>query len=107
MVASILLALSAASFAGDQEKTITMNDRQNRQSIGSIIVSEYDGVVFTLNLSGITSGIHIYQNGYCSAAIKDGKNVLGGAAGGHFGPENTGKHSVPWSEEGHEGDLPT
>ena len=39
--------------------------------------------------------------------MKDGKKVLGGAAGGHFDPENTGSHSVPWSEEGHEGDLPT
>lgn len=109
---SISLALSAASFANDKGQTVTMNDLQSGQSIGSILVSDYDddGVVFTPNLSGLTPGIHgfhIHQNGDCSAAIKDGKNVLGGAAGGHFDPENTGKHSVPWSEEGHEGDLPT
>lgn len=112
LVGSISLALSAASFAGDQGKTVTMNDLKNGESIGNIIVSDYDddGVVFTPNLTGLTPGIHgfhIHQNGDCSPAMKDGENVLGGAAGGHFDPENTGKHSVPWSEKGHEGDLPT
>ena len=109
---SISLALSATSYADDHAKTVTMNDLKTGQSIGSIIISEYDddGVVFTPNLTGLTSGIHgfhIHQNGDCSPAMKDGKEVLGGAAGGHFDPENTGKHSVPWSDKGHQGDLPT
>tara|TARA_R110000772_G_scaffold199570_5_gene310208 strand:+ start:2964 stop:3557 length:594 start_codon:yes stop_codon:yes gene_type:complete len=115
LIGSMTLALSTASFASDMSdsgKTVIMNDLQSGESIGSIIVSDYDddGVVFTPNLSGLTPGIHgfhIHQNGDCSPAMKDGKNVLGAAAGGHFDPENTGKHSVPWSEKGHEGDLPT
>ncbi|GAC31025.1 superoxide dismutase family protein [Paraglaciecola polaris] len=115
LIGSMTLALSTASFASDMSdsgKTVIMNDLQSGESIGSIIVSDYDddGVVFTPNLSGLTPGIHgfhIHQNGDCSPAMKDGKNVLGAAAGGHFNPENTGKHSVPWSEKGHEGDLPT
>ena len=112
LVGSISLALSAASYADDHEKTVTMNDLKTGKSIGTIVVGDYDddGVVFSPNLTGLTPGIHgfhVHQNGDCSPAMKDGKNVLGGAAGGHFDPENTGKHSVPWSEKGHEGDLPT
>jgi Cu-Zn family superoxide dismutase len=113
LAGSISLALSSASFAGDSEdgKKVMMNNLKTGESIGSVMVSDYDddGVVFTPNLSGLTPGVHgfhIHQNGDCSSAMKDGKNVLGGAAGGHFDPENTRKHSVPWSEEGHEGDLP-
>lgn len=109
---SISIALSAATYADDHAKMVTMKDLKTGESIGSISVKDYDddGVVFTPQLSGLTPGIHgfhIHQNGDCSPAMKDGKRVLGGAAGGHFDPEHTGKHSVPWSEKGHEGDLPT
>ncbi|WP_288389676.1 superoxide dismutase [Cu-Zn] SodC [uncultured Alteromonas sp.] len=115
MVGAVSLALSASSFAGhheDEGKKIMMNNLKTGEAIGSVMVSSYDddGVVFTPKLSGLTPGIHgfhIHENGDCSTAMKDGKKVLGGAAGGHFDPENTGSHSVPWSEEGHEGDLPT
>lgn len=112
LVGSISLALSTASYANDHSETVTMNDLKTGKSIGNIIVSEFDddGVVFTPNLTGLTFGIHgfhIHQNGDCSSAMKNEKKVLGGAAGGHFDPENTGKHSVPWSKQGHEGDLPT
>jgi|TARA_R110000744_G_C19228069_1_gene547838 Cu-Zn family superoxide dismutase len=114
LVGSISLALSSTSFAAHHEegKKVVMNNLSTGESIGSVMVQDYDddGVVFTPNLSGLTPGIHgfhIHQNGDCSSAIKDGKNVLGGAAGGHFDPEKTDKHSVPWSEKGHEGDLPT
>ncbi|GAC16549.1 superoxide dismutase family protein [Aliiglaciecola lipolytica] len=112
LAGSISLALSATSLAGETGKTVTINDLKSGQSIGTIVVSNYDddGVVFAPNLTGLTPGIHgfhIHQNGDCSAAMKDGEEVLGGAAGGHYDPENTNKHSVPWSEDGHEGDLPT
>ncbi|WP_158969506.1 superoxide dismutase family protein [Paraglaciecola sp. L3A3] len=112
LVASVSLALSTVTFAGDKEKTVTINDLKTGESIGQITLSNYDddGVVFSPKLAGLTPGIHgfhIHQNGDCSAAMKDGKKVLGGAAGGHYDPEKTDKHSVPWSEKGHEGDLPT
>jgi Cu-Zn family superoxide dismutase len=115
MVGAISLALSTSSFAAhheDEGKKVVMSNLKTGDEIGSVMVSSYDddGVVFTPKLSGLTPGIHgfhIHENGDCSVAMKDGKKVLGGAAGGHFDPENTGSHSVPWSEEGHEGDLPT
>ncbi len=114
LAGSLTLVLSASSFAGHHDsdgKEVIMNNLETGMSMGSVMVSSYDddGVVFTPNLSGFTPGIHgfhVHQNGDCSPAMKDGKKVLGGAAGGHFDPEGTGKHRAPWSEKGHEGDLP-
>ncbi len=112
LAGAITLVLSAASYADNKGKTVTINDLKTGESIGSIFVIDYDddGVVFTPNLTGLMPGIHgfhVHQNGDCSPAMKDGKEVLGGAAGGHFDPKNTNRHDVPWSEQGHEGDLPS
>lgn len=106
------LRLYHSWFSTGKGKTVIMNDLQSKKSIGRIVVTDYDddGVVFTPDLKGLTPGIHgfhIHQNGDCSPSVIDGENVLGGGAGGHFDPEQTGKHSFPWSEEGHQGDLPT
>lgn len=113
LAGSISLVLSAGSFAGHHEegKEVMMKNLETGNAIGTVMVSSHDddGVVFTPKLSGLTPGVHgfhVHQNGDCSSAMKDGKKVLGGAAGGHFDPENTDKHSAPWSERGHEGDLP-
>lgn len=111
LVGSISLTISAVSFASEDGLAVTMNDLKSGQSMGTIMVSSYDddGVVFKPNLTGLTPGLHgfhIHQNGDCSVAMKDGEKVLGGAAGGHFDPEKTDKHDMPWSEKGHEGDLP-
>ncbi len=100
LAGSLTLMLSASSFAGHHDsdgKEVIMNNLETGMSMGSVVVSSYDddGVVFTPNLSGLTPGIHgfhVHQNGDCSPAMKDGKKVLGGAAGGHFDPEDTGKH---------------
>jgi Cu-Zn family superoxide dismutase len=114
LVGAVSLALSSVSIAvaGDDDSTsVMMKNLKTDSNIGSIKVSEYDddGVVFTPDLSGLkpgAHGFHIHENGDCSATMKNGKKVLGGAAGGHFDPEHTGHHKEPWSESGHEGDLP-
>lgn len=113
LAGSISLVLSAGSFASHHEegKEVMMKNLETGNAIGTVMVSSHDddGVVFTPKLSGLTPGVHgfhVHQNGDCSSAMKDGKKVLGGAAGGHFDPENTDKHRAPWSERGHEGDLP-
>ena len=113
LAGSISLVLSAGSFAGHHEegKEVMMKNLETGHSIGTVMVSSHDddGVIFTPKLSGLTPGahgFHVHQNGDCSPAMKGGKKVLGGAAGGHFDPENTNKHRAPWSELGHEGDLP-
>lgn len=81
LAGSLTLMLSASSFAGHHDsdgKEVIMNNLETGMSMGSVMVSSYDddGVVFTPNLSGLTSGIHgfhVHQNGDCSPAVTDGK----------------------------------
>jgi superoxide dismutase, Cu-Zn family len=42
----------------------------------------------------------------CDPADKDGEKVAGLGAGGHYDPQDTGKHLGPQSDDGHRGDLP-
>lgn len=78
-------------------------------SVGSITISESPyGLVFTPMLQGVTPGMHgfhLHQNGSCAPGEKDGKIVPGLAAGGHYDPEGSGMHGLPWGD-GHLGDLP-
>jgi Cu-Zn family superoxide dismutase len=60
---------------------------------------------FTNVLPWGVHGFHVHQNGDCGPGMKDGKAVAGLAAGGHYDPDNTGKHEGP-SGAGHKGDLP-
>lgn len=50
-------------------------------------------------------GFHVHSNPSCDMEHKDGAMVAGLAAGGHYDPANTGKHSGP-AGGGHLGDLP-
>lgn len=80
-----------------------------RAVIGHVFLSHSAyGVVLTPYLQGLTPGLHgfhLHSNGSCASAEKDGKPVLGLAAGGHYDPKNTGQHGTPWGN-GHLGDLP-
>jgi len=91
-------------------ETITMTDLNSNKAAGTIELSESQyGVVFTPNLSGIAPaihGFHVHTNPSCASSEKDGKTILGGGAGGHYDPMNTGKHGYPWTEDNHLGDLP-
>lgn len=57
------------------------------------------------NLPEGVHGFHIHENPDCGPKEKDGKMEPGGAAGGHFDPDKTGKHAGP-AGKGHLGDLP-
>ena len=57
------------------------------------------------SLSPGAHGIHIHEKGDCEPGKIGGTTVAGGAAGGHFDPDNTGKHEGP-TGMGHLGDLP-
>lgn len=110
LVVSCILLLSGVVFAEDVNiKVNLVNDQGIGKSIGTITISEGPkGLIFTPKLTGLTPGLHgfhVHQNPDCAAAMKDGKQVPGLAAGGHYDPAATGKH------EGHEGmghlgDLP-
>jgi Cu-Zn family superoxide dismutase len=98
------------AFAADSTVTMNLTDEQGiGKSIGTVVISEGpDGLVFTPKLTGLTPGLHgfhIHQNPDCAADTKDGKVVPGLAAGGHYDPEETGKHEG-FEGMGHLGDLP-
>jgi Cu-Zn family superoxide dismutase len=83
-------------------------DRLGKE-IGTITVydSRY-GLILTPELGDLTPGahgFHVHQNADCGAAKQDDKSIAGLAAGGHFDPMKTDKHTGPYGS-GHFGDLP-
>lgn len=113
LFASVFLAALLAAFtasAADVEVTMDLlNDQGIGKSIGTIMISEGPkGLIFTPKLTDLTPGLHgfhVHQNPDCGAGIKDGKQVPGLAAGGHYDPAGTGKHEGH-EGKGHLGDLP-
>jgi Cu-Zn family superoxide dismutase len=112
VAAAIALGMLAALpvFAGDVVVQMNMVTEQGiGKSIGTITISESPyGIVLTPALSEFAPGIHgfhVHQNPDCSPGAKDGKQVSGLAAGGHYDPAGAGRHDGPYAS-GHLGDLP-
>lgn len=106
----MMLGAALLSSGAAQAITVTMQDLNSGASVGQVTVSESPyGVVFTPALSGLPAGLHgfhVHAKGSCDSSMKEGKKVLGGAAGGHYDPANTGRHGMPWQDDSHKGDLP-
>ncbi|MBY7729120.1 superoxide dismutase family protein [Vibrio splendidus] len=104
-----LALISSPVFA--EVVNVEMIDLGSGQSTGTVMISSSEyGAVFTPELKGLPAGshgFHVHVNGSCDSITKDGKIILGGAAGGHYDPENTGKHGFPWTDDNHLGDLPS
>lgn len=100
----------AAVEVNPREIVVQMTDLQTGEGAGTITVTENEyGTLFTPNLSGIKPGLHgfhLHQNPSCATTDLNGKTVVGGAAGGHYDPQKTGKHGSPWTNDNHLGDLP-
>lgn len=80
------------------------------ESIGTITLEDTDyGLLFTPDLSGLAPGVHgfhIHQQASCEPGENDsGKMTPAQQAGGHYDPEDTGRHEGPYGS-GHLGDLP-
>ncbi len=108
VVVGLLTALPV--FAADVEVTMNLvNEQGVGKSIGTVTISEGPkGLVFTPKLIDLTPGLHgfhVHQNPDCAAGMKDGKQVPGLAAGGHYDPAGVGKHEGH-EGKGHLGDLP-
>jgi Cu-Zn family superoxide dismutase len=56
-------------------------------------------------LSPGAHGFHVHEKASCKPAKSKGQVTAAGAAGGHYDPQNTGKHAGPYGD-GHLGDLP-
>lgn len=82
-----------------------LDSKSNKEAGEVVAVQTPYGVAFFPNLKGLKSGLHgfhIHENPNCGSNEKG----LGMQAGGHWDPKKTNKHSFPWDNEGHKGDLP-
>ncbi len=105
--AALLFAASAGA-----AQTVTMHAVSATgvaAALGTVVLEQTPyGVVFTPSLAGLEAGVHgfhIHENGNCGPAEKDGKPGAALAAGGHYDPDNSKQHGLPWGT-GHRGDLP-
>lgn len=93
-----------------QAVTVEMRDLASGATVGQVVLADNPyGVVFTPKLNGLSAGLHgfhVHTNASCDSSMKEGHKVLGGAAGGHYDPELTGRHGAPWKDNVHKGDLP-
>ena len=111
-VMCLLFCAGLTSAAVGAEMTVKMDlvDAQgNATPIGTImLVDTRYGLVIEPDLKDLKPGLHgfhVHANPSCAPAEQNGAPVAALAAGGHFDPEKTDRHSTPWGD-GHLGDLP-
>jgi Cu-Zn family superoxide dismutase len=78
--------------------------------IGTIqLADSADGLVIETDLGDLPPGphgFHLHTHGSCEPAHNDqGQMTAALGAGGHYDPDNTGRHAGP-EGDGHKGDLP-
>jgi Cu-Zn family superoxide dismutase len=78
--------------------------------IGTIqLIDDAGGLVIETDLAGLPPGphgFHLHSEGSCEPAADDeGQMSAAHAAGGHYDPDDTGRHAGP-EGDGHMGDLP-
>lgn len=111
------MALTALLFGANNEvfnpksaehlviKMQILDQKKNKDAGEIVAVQTPYGVAFFPNLKGLEAGLHgfhIHENADCGKTDKG----LGMKAGGHWDPEKTTNHSLPWDDNGHKGDLP-
>lgn len=104
-----LLMVGSSAMASDH-LTVNMTHLESGQPAGTVTITKSPhGAVFTPDLQGLPSGqhgFHVHQVGACGPKQVNGQLVLGGAAGSHYDPTNSGQHGLPWTHTNHRGDLP-
>lgn len=109
LIALALAAMSGVAAAQSVEMSL-LSPKGDDQKIGQIKYEQTDyGVLFTPDLHGLSPGVHgfhLHAKPSCTMTKVDGKDVVGGGAGGHWDPDNTGAHKGPYDKTGHKGDLP-
>lgn len=111
-IAGCMLGLAAQTVLAESVK-VPVNKISGEgvgEAIGFVLFDDdgNGGMHVTVELAGIAPGehgMHVHENASCAPAQKDGANVAGLAAGGHYDPTHAGKHEGP-GKQGHKGDLP-
>ena len=79
------------------------------EALGTVTIGDgASGAIVKTALKGLPPGMHgfhIHENGSCEPTTVNGQPIPAGGAGGHFDPQQTGKHEGP-EGGGHLGDLP-
>lgn len=106
---SLALCAACAAHAQTTVALDLVDGSGSAQAIGSVTLTESaHGLVFTPALQDLPPGLHgfhVYENGNCAPLAQSGKMVPALAAGGHYDPHGSKRHSTPWGD-GHLGDLP-
>jgi superoxide dismutase, Cu-Zn family len=109
----LIVALIPPGYAYAGEVVVQMHaiDRQGvGKQIGTVTAADSaHGLILSPQLHGLAPGLHgfhVHENPNCDPDKKNGKSVAGLAAGGHYDPAKTGRHSGPYDGQGHLGDLP-
>ena len=111
---ALALALLVSCGALAAERTATLHEitaQGEAGAVGTITFTDTaHGLLVTPDLQGLASegahGMHIHARGGCGPrAGSHGHAIAGGAAGGHYDPDDTRRHEGPYGE-GHLGDLP-
>ena len=111
---ALALALLVSCGALAAERTATLHEitaQGEAGAVGTITFTDTaHGLLVTPDLQGLASGgahgMHIHANGACGPREgSHGHAMAGGAAGGHYDPDDTQRHEGPYGE-GHLGDLP-
>jgi superoxide dismutase, Cu-Zn family len=108
---ALTLGLATTAIAATMSATVNMISASGvGAEIGAIEFTDTpQGLRITPNLTGLPAGprgFHIHENASCAPGLRDGQNVAGLAAGGHYDPARTGKHMGPQHADGHRGDMP-
>ena len=103
------LSVSAAAQADTGVLMNLVDENGVGKEIGQVTISETAyGLVFSPAVTGLPPGLHgfhVHENASCEPKEKDGKKMPALAAGGHYDPAGSKRHSTPWGD-GHQGDLP-
>jgi len=90
----------------------TLSEEGINEEIGTITVADAgeNGISITIKATGLIPGVHGFHlhetNTLTPTKNDNGDIVIGGGAGGHWDPDNTGIHAGP-DGNGHKGDLPS
>jgi Cu-Zn family superoxide dismutase len=106
-----ILALASPAYSAEMTVTIHLVSPDGvGKAIGTIRAKDTThGLLLIPDLSGLPPGIHgfhVHETPDCGPAKNKEGNMAGGhAAGGHYDPDGSKRHTGPYGD-GHRGDLP-
>ncbi|EEN9077036.1 superoxide dismutase family protein, partial [Salmonella enterica subsp. enterica] len=107
---TLAILFSSAAVASVTVPVNLVSENGVDKRIGEITITETQyGLQFSPKLTDLPPGVHgfhIHKNANCEPDMSNGKKVAAFSAGGHYDPDNTGKHLGPYNPDGHLGDLP-